>query len=155
VVDNFFTDIITLKLFFFSSILSILSNRNEYEFNNFSDDRYIYFNIGYHLKAAGRTELFPLLYLDFGFLEQKLRITGLPNTLGDFKTYKHEIFGAHLEQEEFRTELLEFLPDVEEFLFKSKDTCLLQYALTRSGLLREEAFKQAAMYPNRLWMEDK
>jgi APAF-1 helical domain len=144
---------------YFYSIPYNLSNRNDYEFNSFSDDhlhlQYIYFNIGYHLKAAGRTDLFPQLYLDFGFLEQKLRITGLPNTIGDFKTYKLEIFGSNSNQEEFLNELLDFLPSVEEFLYKSKDTCLLQYALTSSGLLREEALKQAAKYPNRLWMEDK
>lgn len=102
-------------------------------------------------------DIFPLLYLDFGFLEQKLRITGLPNTIGDFKTYNSEILGPNptVHRIELINELLDFLPGVEEFLYKSKYTCLLQYALTSSGLLKDEALRQAAKYPNRLWMEDK
>lgn len=37
--------------------------------------------------------MFPKLFLDFGFLEQKLRATGLPNTLGDLKMFQNEITG--------------------------------------------------------------
>lgn len=63
----------------------------------FPHDGYFHFYIAYHLKEANMIEMFPKLFLDFGFLEQKLRATGLPNTLGDLKMFEKEIIGpCHL-----------------------------------------------------------
>lgn len=50
-------------------------------------------------------------------------------------------------------ELLNFLPNVEEMLKKSCDTCLLQYALMTSGHLNAEAKHQAAKFKNRLFLD--
>jgi hypothetical protein len=72
-----------------------MKSRKEYELFDFPNDNYFYFNIGCHLKEADMGKIFPLLYLDIGFLEKKLRITGLPNTIGDLKTYKAEILGLY------------------------------------------------------------
>lgn len=96
-------------------------------------------------------QLFPKLYLDFGFLEQKLRSTGLPNLLGDFTTYKYEIIGGDATRTMLWEELKDFLPTIEEAIVKSKDTCLLQYAITTSTAIRREAIKQAQRFPNRVF----
>lgn len=120
-------------------------------------------------------DLLPSLYLDFGFLEQKLRATGLPNTIGDLQTYRTEIVGKLIESPEIvrsplnrlrciftagsvsrgllLDELLNFLPNVEEMLKKSKDTCLLQYALMTRDYLNVEAKRQALQFGHRLFLE--
>lgn len=96
-------------------------------------------------------EIFPKLYLDFGFLEQKLRSTGLPNMLGDFAEYKDEITGGDKTRATLLDHLMEFLPTIEEFIVKSKNTCLLQYAITADSVIRVEAIKQARKFPQRVW----
>lgn len=50
-------------------------------------------------------------------------------------------------------ELLNFLPNVEEMLKKSKDTCLLQYALMTRGHLQKEAIRQSSQFKHRLFLE--
>ena len=87
-------------------------------------------------------ELFPILYLDFGFLEKKLRVSHLPNTIGDLSTYFNEIADTP-ERKELLAELIDFLPNTEDRLFKSQDSTLLQYALTSHGLVKQEAIRQA------------
>lgn len=82
---------------FFCSIESLIATRTEPNMITlFPDDKYFYFFIGYHLKNAGMFSLFPKLYLDLGFLEQKLRATGLPNTIGDLKKYSKFIVGKNV-----------------------------------------------------------
>lgn len=100
-------------------------------------------------------DVFPKLFLDFGFLEQKLRATGLPNTLGDLNQYFNEITNHDNRLVTLLNELLEFLPNVEELITKSKDTCLLQYAITTDSELQLEAQRQAATFENRIWFDDK
>lgn len=133
-----------------------LDKRTEYELN-FPEDNYFYFYIGYHLKESQMLEIFPRLFLDIGFLEQKLRITKLPNTLGDLNLYEKEIIGAVGDtcyRRDLIMELNEFLPNVEECIFKSVDSCLLQYAITANGKLQQEAQKQSKKFRNRVWMFD-
>lgn len=96
-------------------------------------------------------EIFPKLYLDFGFLEQKLRSTGLPNMLGDFNEYKDEITCGDKTRTTLLDHLMEFLPTIEEFIVKSTNTCLLQYAITADSPIRVEAIKQAQKFPQRVW----
>lgn len=75
------------------SINEALIDRKDPTITNLPDDDYFYFYIGYHLKESNILNLFPILYLDYGFLETKLRITGLPSTLEDLSVYRHEIAG--------------------------------------------------------------
>lgn len=88
-------------------------------------------------------------------MEQKLRATGLPNTIGDLKLYRKLITGNEPKKEKFLDELLQFLKSSEEIISKSEDACLLQYAITTSGILQEEAIKQAKKFSDRVWFHDK
>lgn len=107
------------------------------------------------MKEAERNEVFPKIFLDFGFLEQKLRATGLPNTIGDLKLYRQLITGGTPRKETLLDELLQFLKSSEEMVCKSQDTSLLQYAITSGGVLQEEAIKQAEQFTDRVWFHDK
>lgn len=103
-------------------------------------------------------DVFPKLFLDFGFLEQKLRASQTPNTVGDLVYYRSEIAGNDSQSENRKIildELIEFLPNIEEMMFKSMDTCLLQYAINTSQFsLRNEALRQSRKFPNRIWFQD-
>lgn len=135
------------------------------------NDKYFYFFIAHHLMMAGRSELMPKLYLDIGFLEQKLRVAGLANTIGDLNAYRDKITCNERNNERFMDELLKFLPNVEEMLKKSEDTSLLQYAISSDGLLQRigqsqrsddqnadvlqrEALRQASQFKHRLFFID-
>lgn len=120
----------------------ILLERNELNLLDLEEDNYFHYYIGLHLKEANMDELFPILYLDFGFLEKKLRVSHLPNTIGDLSTYFNEIADTP-ERKELLAELIDFLPNTEDRLFKSQDSTLLQYALTSHGLVKQEAIRQA------------
>lgn len=135
-------------------ISEALSNRTEPNISDLPDDKYFHFYIGYHLKESGMLELFPKLYFDFGFIEQKLRYTGLPNTLGDFNSYKAEIAGNDSQRAELLDELTDFLANIEEILLRTPDTCLLQYALTTCNATKSEAVRQASEFSNRIWFTD-
>lgn len=135
-------------------IAETLAGRTEVNLRGFPDDNYFYYYIGYHLKHAEMHELFPRLFLDLGFLEQQLRNTRLPNTIGDLELYKDSIISNCKENYEILMDLIDFLPNVEEMLFKSPDACLLQYAINYEGDLKNEALRQAAKFTNRIWMED-
>lgn len=103
-------------------------------------------------------DVFPKLFLDFGFLEQKLRASQTPNTVGDLVYYRSEIAGNDSKSENRKRildELIVFLPNIEEMMFKSMDTCLLQYAINNSQFsLRNEALRQSRKFPNRIWFQD-
>lgn len=58
-------------------------------------------------------------------------------------------------KEDFIDELHEFLPNIEEMLFKSEDTYLLQYTLMTHGILHEEAMRQACAFPHHAWFSDR
>lgn len=131
-----------------------LQNRTELYIADLPNDEYFHFYIGYHLKEANMHSLFADLYLDFGFIEQKLRYTRLPNTLGDFNVYHNAIVGNVPKRNQFIDELTDFLANIEEILIRTPDTCLLQYALTASASIRLEAQKQAQRYANRIWFSD-
>lgn len=132
-------------------IESALELRSEPDLPN---DRYIHFYIGYHLKEAQYFHLFPRLFLDFGFLEQKLRYTLLPNTIGDLTIFRQEIGGSDSAKLRLLDELLIFLPSIEEMIYQSNDTSLLQYCLTSTKRIAEEAKRQAAQFRNRVWLND-
>lgn len=131
-----------------------INNRTEPFIIDLPNDYYFHFYIGYHLKEADMLTIFADLYLDFGFIEQKLRFTGLPNTLGDFNCYHDQIVGSVPKRIKFIDELTDFLANIEEILIGTPDTCLLQYALTADDLIRFEAQKQAKKFTNRIWFSD-
>lgn len=135
-------------------IREALRERTEPNITGLPDDKYFHFYIGYHLRESGMLSLFPELYLDFGFIEQKLRYTGLPNTLGDFNSYKTEIAGQNPSRIGLLEDLTDFLANIEEILLRTPHTCLLQYALTTDNAIREEATRQARKFPNRIWFTD-
>ncbi|XP_055624969.1 uncharacterized protein LOC129767795 isoform X2 [Toxorhynchites rutilus septentrionalis] len=136
-------------------IAEALQNRTELDLPKFfPNDNYFHFYIANHLEQSGMHNLFPDLFLDFGFLEQKLRYTGLPNTVGDLRHYQNRIF-AHVHDPELYAEALtEFLMRAEVLLSKSADACLLQLAINCTGLISTAAKIQANRYDNRVWFYD-
>lgn len=143
----------------------VLSRRTEPELFDLPDDGYMHYYIGYHLQKSHQTHLFKELYFDFGFLEQKLRYTGLTNTHGDLEAYRAEIVEgdkdgeAEKEDRVVRGELLDelslFLPTIEEMVHGNKDTSLLQYALNAtSDVIVKEARRQVQRYGSRVWFDD-
>ncbi|XP_055614088.1 uncharacterized protein LOC129760471 [Uranotaenia lowii] len=136
-------------------ISEALQHRIELDLLKFlPNDHYFHFYIANHIQQAGMNELFPVLFLDFGFLEQKLRFSGLPNTVGDLRQYQNRIFFQHKDPEQYAELLTEFLMSSEVLLTKSADTCLLQLALNCTGMIATEARIQARHYDNRVWFCD-
>ncbi|XP_053669399.1 uncharacterized protein LOC128719787 [Anopheles marshallii] len=134
------------------SIREKLDNRRELELTNeFPNDDYFHFYIGYHIDKAGEHDLFPVLYQDFGFLEQKLRIAGLANTVGDLRKYQDKIF-PHVDEEFIIDALIEFLMVAECLL--SDDSRLLQRALNFPGEIGNMAKVQVEQFKNHLWFCD-
>ncbi|XP_055854112.1 uncharacterized protein LOC129917911 isoform X2 [Episyrphus balteatus] len=136
-------------------IVEVLENRKDVELFSFNNDFYFYHCIGYHLRESGKLDLFPKLFLDFGFLGEKLRSDGFANTIGDLNYFRKEITDEDPSKDKLLSELLEFLPSIEEMLFRSADTCLLQYALMADGLVYEEAVRQASMFSDKVWFIEK
>lgn len=128
-------------------IEEVLEKRSEPNFLDFPNDHYFHTFIGYHLCEAELFELFVELFSDFGFLEIKVRESGLTNTIGDLKLFQ-EKSGAVLPIFE---QLQYFLPNVEERIYQTKDLTLLQQALGGTSGIREEAREQVLKYPERIW----
>lgn len=129
-----------------------LSERSELNLLQLPNDNYFHYYIGYQLKGAGPAyhPLYKQLYNDFGFLEQKLRNSGLSNTLGDFKLY-----GDQIGDRGVCDDWTEFLAYIEEYLVISADTCLLQHALSKDRHIGEQARQQAERFNDRIWFSDK
>lgn len=98
--------------------------------------------------------LFPKIYLDFGFLGQKMRKVGLLSTIADLKNYKHEISGYESTRLPIN-EIVDFLAKVEEKVFHVPDTSLLQYALMSDKSIHDLALKQIEQFPRRSWFLEK
>ncbi|XP_055532053.1 uncharacterized protein LOC129722552 isoform X2 [Wyeomyia smithii] len=132
-----------------------LNNRKELDLLQFfPNDNYFHFYIANHLEKSEMFTFFSNLFLDFGFLEQKVRYTGLPNTVGDLRLYQQYIFNDERDPEAYAEVLNEFLMGAEVLLSKSADTCLLQLALNTPGLIAEKAELQALQFNNRVWFRD-
>ncbi|XP_053676854.1 uncharacterized protein LOC128727020 [Anopheles nili] len=135
------------------SIRENLNNRRELELHNeFPNDDYFHFYIAYHIEQADELTLFQELYQDFGFLEQKLRIAGLANTVGDLRKYQQYIFPTEEDKDSIIDTLIGFLMDAECLL--SEDSRLLQRALNYSGKIADMAKLQIEKYKHRLWFRD-
>lgn len=134
-------------------IEKILQERKELDLN-FPNDNYFYYFIPYHLVGAGAEHLFDL-YFDFGFLEQKMRLTQLANTVGDMRMFKSKITRDDPERIRFLEQLITFLTNSEQLIFKSLDVNLLQCALTTSyELVQMKAKEQILSFRDRVWMND-
>ena len=120
---------------------------------DFPNDNYFHYFIPYHLVSAKMEHLFEM-YLDFGFLEQKMRYTLLPNTVGDLIRFEKQITRGDPMKARLLNELTAFLAYNEQLIFKSIDVTLLQCALNSSGLVQQEAQNQIEKFPDRAWMED-
>lgn len=137
------------------NIEKLVGFRSEPKMCDIPDDNYFYYYIGYHLIEAKMEDLFPKLYFDFEFLEEKLRTTGLANTLGDLYLYAKYISDDSPEKENLLYSLMEFLKSIEETLLKSPDTCMLQYAFNSCDLnIAKEAEIQILKYNDRVWFND-
>ncbi|KAL9703362.1 hypothetical protein quinque_006880 [Culex quinquefasciatus] len=136
------------------SISATLESRREVDLLKFTNDNYFHFYIAYHLQESGLHQLFPQLFKDFGFLEQKLRYTGLPNTVGDLRLYQDYIFDNRDHSLDYPELLTEFLMGAEVLLSNSTDTCLLQLAFNCTGPIATEAKEQARSYDSRVWFHD-
>ncbi|KAH8328889.1 hypothetical protein KR074_009897, partial [Drosophila pseudoananassae] len=129
-------------------------------------DRYFYSHIGHHLMAIEPSEkvaLFRKVFLDFRFLEQKIRhdttawnaCGSILDTLHQLKFYKKHICDNDLHYESLVNSILDFLPKIEENLIRSKFTDLL-----RIGLMDEdetifgEAYRQVQQFKDRVWFLD-
>ncbi|XP_054088757.1 uncharacterized protein LOC105216922 isoform X1 [Zeugodacus cucurbitae] len=141
------------KLLNYYHLVEDLTARTEVlPFKRHIHDFYFFSCIGYHLKKAGFTDYFPQLYLDFGFLEQKLRKVDMLSTIADLETY-HEYIAPDMETHKIFRAIRKFLPNIEKTLQESSNTTLLQCAFMEDGLVGNEARKQAAAFPNFAWFE--
>nr|XP_036231056.1 uncharacterized protein LOC106614434 [Bactrocera oleae]XP_036231057.1 uncharacterized protein LOC106614434 [Bactrocera oleae]XP_036231058.1 uncharacterized protein LOC106614434 [Bactrocera oleae]XP_036231059.1 uncharacterized protein LOC106614434 [Bactrocera oleae]XP_036231060.1 uncharacterized protein LOC106614434 [Bactrocera oleae]XP_036231061.1 uncharacterized protein LOC106614434 [Bactrocera oleae] len=141
------------KLLNYYHLVEDLATRSEVlPFERDIHDFYFFSCIGYHLNKSGLTGYFRQLYLDFGFLEQKIRKVDLLSTIADLETYEQYI-APDLEARKIFRALLKFLPNIEKTLQESSNTTLLQCAFMEDGLVGVEARVQAAAFPNFAWFE--
>ncbi|XP_030245901.1 uncharacterized protein LOC108653831 isoform X2 [Drosophila navojoa] len=147
-------------------------------------DNYFYKHIGYHISKLNdnieRETLFRKVYLDFRFLDQKIRHDCTPldargyvlPTLQDLRLYEvqrineKQYMCAHqtsdykdndnvIYYDFFVNELITFLRNSEEKLIRSEFSCLLQIALmTEVGVVYDEAFRQAQRLPSYVWFTE-
>ncbi|XP_035230410.1 apoptotic protease-activating factor 1-like [Stegodyphus dumicola] len=60
----------------------------EYNFTKLPHDDYIHYYLGYHMFNAEEYELLEKVYLDLGFVEQKLKLTDPRDLLADYQHYR-------------------------------------------------------------------
>ncbi|KAH8401389.1 hypothetical protein KR009_005101 [Drosophila setifemur] len=129
-------------------------------------DRYFYSHIGHHLTAIEPREqvaLFRKVFLDFRFLEQKIRNDktawnasgSILDTLHQLKFYKSSICDNNPEYEHLVNAILDFLPKIEENLIRSKFTDLLRIALmAEDETIYGEAYRQVQRFRDRVWFKE-
>ncbi|KAH0540718.1 uncharacterized protein LOC123275535 isoform X1 [Cotesia glomerata] len=77
------------------------------DYSNLPQDNYSYAYIGYHLDQARMYADFPTLYLNFDFIQAKIRNSGVNDLLIDLKKYRRHIINDETENN---------VVDLEEFL---------------------------------------
>ncbi|XP_017049734.1 uncharacterized protein LOC108093889 [Drosophila ficusphila] len=129
-------------------------------------DRYFYSHIGHHLKTLEHDErvtFFRMVFLDFRFLEQKIRHDttawnasgSILNTLQQLKLYKPYICDNDSKYEHLVNAILVFLPKIEESLIRSKYSDLLRIALmAEDEAIFEEARRQVQRFGDRVWFTE-
>ncbi|KAI4502395.1 hypothetical protein M0802_002307 [Mischocyttarus mexicanus] len=126
------------------------------DFSKLPNDNYGYSYIGHHLELAKLYDEFPTLYLDFSFLEAKLKHTGLCDLLIDFKKYKKYIAINDNENDKVN-ELEKFLQEQASNISKyrrKKCLDLIQIAINhfRPGYVVETATSIAEKRINNLYL---
>ncbi|XP_059607812.1 uncharacterized protein LOC132255707 [Phlebotomus argentipes] len=129
-------------------IQRVLEARTEPNVLKFPNDHYFYTFIGYHLIHGELFDTFVQLFSDFGFLEVKIRESGLTNTIGDLRMYQE--LGSPVVFPFFE-HLQYFLPNIEARIYQSRDLTLLQQALGGSFAIASEARQQLMQFPDKLW----
>ncbi|KAH8284541.1 hypothetical protein KR018_004010 [Drosophila ironensis] len=129
-------------------------------------DRYFYSHIGHHLRTIEHSEqvdLFRKVFLDFRFLEQKIRHDttawnargSILDTLHQLKFYKSQICDNDTHYERLVNALLDFLPKIEENLIRSNFTDLLRIGLmAMDETIYKEAFRQVQRFKDRVWFTE-
>ncbi|XP_074095063.1 uncharacterized protein LOC141524845 isoform X2 [Cotesia typhae] len=79
------------------------------DYSNLPQDNYSYAYIGYHLDQARMYADFPMLYLNFDFIQAKIRNSGVNDLLIDLKKYRRHIINNNNEAENNVVDLEEFL----------------------------------------------
>ncbi|XP_022226249.2 uncharacterized protein LOC111076673 [Drosophila obscura] len=129
-------------------------------------DSYFYCHIGHHLtqlKHAESVALFRKIFLDFRFLEQKIRHDttawnasgSILNTLQQLKFYRSFIVDNDPKFGRLVNALLDFLPKIEENLIRSKFTRLLRIALMdEEEAIYAEAYRQVQRFGDQVWFTE-
>ncbi|KAL7737204.1 hypothetical protein ACLKA6_005392 [Drosophila palustris] len=130
-------------------------------------DCYFFGHIGHHLSKVSdktkRVNLFRMIFLDFRFLEQKIRNDTTPwnargsilHTLHVIKSYREEIVDNESHYRELVSALLVFLTKAEEKLISSEFTSLLRIALmSEEGPVFNEALRQVQRFPDFVWFTE-
>ncbi|XP_017148980.1 uncharacterized protein LOC108159879 [Drosophila miranda] len=129
-------------------------------------DGYFYCHIGHHLTNLEHSEsvaLFRKIFLDFRFLEQKIRYDktawnasgSILNTLQQLKFYSSYIIDNDPKFKRLVNALLDFLPKIEENLIRSKFTRLLRIALMdEEEAIYEEAHRQVQRFGDQVWFTE-
>ncbi|KAH8299707.1 hypothetical protein KR044_004999, partial [Drosophila immigrans] len=128
---------------------------------------YFYSHIGHHLSKVSdkmeRVKLFRMLFMDFRFLEQKIRNDTTPwnargsilHTLHTLKFFRDEIVDNDSHYRDLLNAVLVFLTKAEEKLISSPLTSLLRIALmSEEGPVHEEALRQVLRFPDFVWFTE-
>lgn len=102
---------------------SIIQKYRQYCNNDFSklpDDNYIYSYIGYHLEQAKLFKEFQLLYLDFYFIQAKLKHASLNDLLLDLRKYGEYITLFDYENHEKVADMERFLQEQARIIVEHK-----------------------------------
>lgn len=176
------------RLFYFKILtnINLFSISQVFEENNGlvlpNLDSYFYKHIDHHISKINnnieRDTLFRKVYLDFRFLDQKIRNDCTPlgawgsvlHTLQVLNLYKAQIikekhYMCTHQSSDYNDNviyynllvnaLIKFLPNAEEKLIRSEFSCLLQIALmTEVGVVYDEAFRQAQRLPSYVWFTE-
>lgn len=78
-------------LHYYSFVEDLEARKEVLPFNRDIHDVYFFLCVGYHLKKAKLVEYFPQIYLDYGFLEQKIRNVDMLSTIADLETFQEYI----------------------------------------------------------------
>ncbi|XP_034104469.1 uncharacterized protein LOC117568159 isoform X1 [Drosophila albomicans] len=158
-------DALNKKIVDFYDIPRLIEQCNDTNLPNL--DCYFYSHIGHHLSKVSnkieRVKLFRMIYLDFRFLEQKIRSDRTPwnargsilHTLNTLKCFRDEIVDNDSHYRDLLNDVLVFLTKAEEKLISSPFTSLLRIALmSEEGPVHDEALRQVRRFPDFVWFTE-